>query len=238
MRKFRVMMILLALLPIFREGSELASQELSGTISGLVTDEYNEPVIGASVQAMGTTRGTITNLEGQFSFEVTVGDTIQISYIGYHRELVVIADLSELNIQIRPDVEELEEVVVTAFALRREKKTLGYAVQEVKGNELTQATETNVAYALQGRISGVQFNRTGSGAGSAPGRWCRRLMRLVYLPSAVHDLLWLRSYYERVFSEGAAAARDAIWRAESLVLDNPHIGRTCGGCGSPEPRSP
>ena len=147
--------------------TKLRSQVNEGQVRGTVIDEIQMPIIGASIQILGTTQGTITNLDGIFNINASIGDTLQISFIGYSRELVILKDLNDLNIQLAPDAEELEEVVITAFALRREKKTLGYAVQDMKGNELTQATETNVAFAMQGRVSGVQFNRTGSGAGSS-----------------------------------------------------------------------
>jgi len=147
--------------------SNIIAQEIPGEVRGTITDETNLPVIGASVQIVGTTLGTISNYDGIFNMPASIGDTLHISFIGYSDEFLVLNDLNEINIQLIPDVEELEEVVITAFALKREKKTLGYAVQDMKGNELTRATETNVAYAMQGRISGVQFNRTGSGAGSS-----------------------------------------------------------------------
>jgi TonB-linked SusC/RagA family outer membrane protein len=160
-------LILVFLGPLFGAASALISQENEGEVRGLVTDEIYQAIIGASIQILGTTNGTITNLDGVFNISASIGDTLLISFIGYNKEFVVLQDLSELNLQLSPDVEELEEVVITAFALKREKKTLGYSVQDIKGNELTMATETNVAYAMQGRLSGVQFNRTGSGAGSS-----------------------------------------------------------------------
>lgn len=163
----RIILILAYLGPVFGPASNLVSQVSQGEIRGLVTDENDEPVIGASIQIIGTTTGTITDYDGVFRISASTGDTLQISFIGYAREQIVLQNLNQLHIQLSPDVEELEEVVITAFALRREKKTLGYAVQDMKGSELTQATETNVAYAMQGRLSGVQFNRTGSGAGSS-----------------------------------------------------------------------
>lgn len=160
-------LILMIMGPIFGSLSNIIAQENEGEIRGVVTDELNQSIIGASIQIVGTTKGTITNLDGIFNIPANIGDTLHISFIGYSKELIILQDLNELNIQLFPDAEELEEVVITAFALRREKKTLGYAVQDMKGKDLTQATETNVAFAMQGRVSGVQFNRTGSGAGSS-----------------------------------------------------------------------
>ncbi len=160
-------LILIIMGPLFGSISNMIAQDSVGEIRGVVTDELNQSIIGASIQIVGTTRGTITNLEGIFNIPASIGDTLHISFIGYSKELIVLQNLNELHIQLFPDAEELEEVVITAFALKREKKTLGYAVQDMKGSELTKATETNVAYAMQGRLSGVQFNRTGSGAGSS-----------------------------------------------------------------------
>jgi len=163
----RLFLLLMFLGPVSGALSNLRSQVLEGEVRGVVIDETGQPIIGASIQILGTTQGTITNYDGIFNISASIGDTLQISFIGYSRELAILQNLKELNIQLVPDAEELEEVVITAFALRREKKTLGYAVQDMKGKELTQATETNVAFSMQGRVSGVQFNRTGSGAGSS-----------------------------------------------------------------------
>ncbi len=143
------------------------AQSEAQNMGGIILDENKEPVIGAAVQIAGTTQGTITDIMGKFVLKVSVGDTIQVSYLGYNKEVYQVTSYDEMTINLVPDIEKLEEVVVTAFALERSKKSLGYAVQDIKGNELTKATETNVAYAMQGRISGVQFNRTGAGAGSS-----------------------------------------------------------------------
>lgn len=143
------------------------AQESNESLSGLIIDEINQPVIGAAVQIAGTTQGTITDIMGKFTVKVSIGDTLQVSYLGYNTETYKVSSYDEMTIYLVPDIAKLEEVIVTAFALERSKKSLGYAVQDLKGDELTKATETNVAYAMQGKIAGVQFNRTGAGAGSS-----------------------------------------------------------------------
>ena len=100
--------ILVFLGPLFGAASALISQENEGEVRGLVTDEINQTVIGASVQILGTAQGTITNLDGIFNISASIGDTLLIRFIGYIEEIVVLKDLGELNIQLSPDVEELE----------------------------------------------------------------------------------------------------------------------------------
>lgn len=127
------------------------AQESNESLSGLIIDEINQPVIGAAVQIAGTTQGTITDIMGKFTVKVSIGDTLQVSYLGYNTETYKVSSYDEMTIYLVPDIAKLEEVIVTAFALERSKKSLGYAVQDLKGDELTKATETNVAYAMQGK---------------------------------------------------------------------------------------
>lgn len=140
----------------------------SGTCTGVVVDAAGETVIGASVVVKGTTNGTITGLDGDFSLtNVKRGDVIQISFVGY--QTVEIAwNGQPLNVTLQDDTQTLQEVVVTALGIKREKKALGYAMQEVKGDALVAARENNLANALTGKVSGVQVIRSSNGpAGSS-----------------------------------------------------------------------
>ena len=139
----------------------------NGACTGIVKDGTGETVIGASVVVKGTTNGTITGIDGDFSLSgVNKGDIIQISFVGY--QTVEIAwDGNPINVTLQDDTQTLQEVVVTALGIKREKKALGYAMQEVKGDALVAARENNLANALSGKISGVQVIRSSSGPGGS-----------------------------------------------------------------------
>ena len=116
----------------------------SETATGTVVDAMG-PVIGASVVVKGTTNGTITDFDGNFSIPgVKKGTILEISFVGYTTKEVT-WNGAALNVTLEEDTQQLEEVVVTALGIKREKKALGYAMQEVKGDALLAARETNVA---------------------------------------------------------------------------------------------
>ncbi len=139
----------------------------SGTCTGVVVDATGETVIGASVVVKGTTNGTITGIDGDFSLNnVKKGDIIQISFVGY-QTVEIPWNGQPLNVTLQDDTQTLQEVVVTALGVKREKKALGYAMQEVKGDALLNARETNLANALTGKVSGVQIIRSSNGPGGS-----------------------------------------------------------------------
>lgn len=146
-------------------GTNILQQE--NVCKGVVKDAIGETIIGASVVVKGTTNGTITGLDGDFELSnVSKGDIIQISFVGY-KTLEIAWDGNPINVTLSDDTQALEEVVVTALGIKREKKALGYAMQEVKGESLVASRETNLANALSGKISGVQVIRSSNGPGGS-----------------------------------------------------------------------
>lgn len=146
--------------------ASIQQQSAKITTQGTVIDAQGEPLIGVSILEVGTTNGTITDIDGKFTLQVTSGATLELSYIGYKtQQLTAVPDLG--TIQMTDDTEVLQEVVVTALGIKREKKALGYAMQEVKGESLVEARETNLANALSGKISGVQIIRSSNGPGGS-----------------------------------------------------------------------
>ena len=138
-------------------------------VSGIVTDENGEPVIGASVIAKGTTVGTATDAEGKFSFSAGENvSTVVVKYIGY---ATVEAPVSTgMKIELRPASSSLNEVVITALGISKEKKALGYSITEVGGNEMITARGgmNNPINALQGKVAGLQIaSSSGSLGGSS-----------------------------------------------------------------------
>ncbi|MES2794623.1 MAG: SusC/RagA family TonB-linked outer membrane protein [Bacteroidota bacterium] len=137
-------------------------------ITGTVSSESEGALPGTSVAIKGTNFGTVTNAEGKFTLKVPSGySTITISTIGYSTTDINIDSKSTFNISLLADNKLLNEVVVTALGITREKKSLGYSQQEVKGEGLIESRSTNVANSLSGRISGVRISANGGpGSGS------------------------------------------------------------------------
>jgi TonB-linked SusC/RagA family outer membrane protein len=139
-------------------------------ITGAVTDADDVPLPGVSVVVSGTTIGTITDFEGMYSIIVPVtAETLIFSFVGMRTITVDIEGRSVINVAMEPDVLGLEEVVVTALGITRERRGLGYAVQDVQGNELAEAKDMNLVSSLSGRVAGVQVT-TSSGAVGASSR--------------------------------------------------------------------
>ena len=134
----------------------------SETATGVVKDMLGETVIGASVIVKGTTNGTITDFDGNFSLpNVKKGDIIQISFVGYQTQEIA-WNGTPLNVTLSDDTQALDEVVVTALGMKREKKALGYAVTEMKGEDLN-ANVVNPVSALQGKVAGVEISQSDGG---------------------------------------------------------------------------
>ena len=146
-------------------GTSAFAQTISGTVTS-AADGGKLP--GVNVVVKGTTIGTITDIEGRYSLSAEGGaETLVFSFIGLTTEEVPINGRSVVDLQMTDDVAELSEVVVTAFGLEREKKALGYTVQEVGGEQLAEAKQANVVNNLSGRIAGVQVtSNEGPGSGS------------------------------------------------------------------------
>lgn len=144
-------------------GSSVFAQSEKVAISGVVTDLQGESLIGASVLEKGTTNGTITNFDGEFTLEVASDATLVISYVGYITREIERAGQTVFRIELTDDSKALDEIVVTALGIKREKKALGYSMQEVKGDGLTETRENNVANALSGKVAGLQIKQSGTG---------------------------------------------------------------------------
>ncbi len=129
--------------------------------SGNVTDENGIPLPGASVIVQGTNSGVVTDFDGNFSIETSIGETLVISFVGYASQSIIVNSNSSLSIQLTPDV-LLDEVVVTALGISREKKSLGYAVSEISGDNVNTIKDNNLANSLSGKVAGLQVSQSGS----------------------------------------------------------------------------
>ncbi|MEH6306571.1 SusC/RagA family TonB-linked outer membrane protein [Olivibacter sp. CPCC 100613] len=142
-------------------------------VKGLVTDAQGQGIPGVSVRLKGSTKGTVTAADGAYILKAAGSGELEFSYMGYVTQTVAINSRNVVNVQLVEDNQALNEVVVTALGISREKKALAYSVAEVGGDQLTQAKEVNVANALVGKVAGVDV----SGMSTGPGGSSRVIIR-------------------------------------------------------------
>ncbi|MBP6040320.1 MAG: SusC/RagA family TonB-linked outer membrane protein [Flavobacterium sp.] len=135
-------------------------------VSGTVSDNAGQPLPGVSVLVKGTKTGTQTDFDGKFSIKATPSQTLVFSYIGMKTQEVKAANAS-VNVKLSSSAIELEGAVVTAMGVKKSKKALGYASQEVKGNDIADTPVTNFADALSGEVAGLDIQSFGTLGGSA-----------------------------------------------------------------------
>jgi TonB-linked SusC/RagA family outer membrane protein len=141
-------------------------------VSGSVTDaKTGEALVGASVLIKGTTTGAVTDLDGNFKISLPAKDAAEyslvVSYLGYVRKEVTINGASFLTIKLAPDTEQLNEVIVTAFGVKQEKKAINYSVQEIDSKDIVESRQDNLVSALQGKVAGVQITNTSGSPGAS-----------------------------------------------------------------------
>ena len=143
--------------------SAMSAQE---TISGTITDENGVPLPGATIVVVETNDGTTTDFDGNYSINASEGQTILLSYVGYETLTLKVSDDSNFDISLKQSG-ALDEIVVTALGISREKKSLGYSVTEVDGDNVNTIKDNNLASSLTGKVAGLQVSAAGSlGSGS------------------------------------------------------------------------
>lgn len=136
------------------------------TVKGSIVDVNGAPLIGVSILEKGTSNGTITDFEGNFTLNTSSKAILEISYIGYKTlSLVVKPEMGKIT--MKEDTEVLDEVVVTALGIKRAEKALSYNVQQVKSEELVRVKDANFVNSLNGKIAGVNINKSATGVGGA-----------------------------------------------------------------------
>lgn len=134
-------------------------------VSGKVTDQSNTALPGVNIIIKGTKKGTTTDFGGSYQIEASQGDVLVFSFLGYQEVKKVVKD-SVLNVVLKENTNQLDEVIVTAFGIEKKTKTLGYSAQKVDLEKIDMAGQINPFEALQGRVSGLVLNKTsGSTAG-------------------------------------------------------------------------
>lgn len=135
-------------------------------VKGNVSDQDGIPLPGVNIAVKGTEQGTQTDFDGNFEINVENGQTLVFSYLGMEKKEVVYSGESELSVTLKPSASQLDEVVVTALGLKRNKKSLGYATQEVGGDDVSDVVTQNFTNALSGKVAGVNIKSSGTLGGS------------------------------------------------------------------------
>ena len=141
-------------------------EQQKNTVKGTVTDQAGEPLIGASVVIKGTTKGAVTDTEGHFAIDVPNGATLEISCIGFEKRSIKVGAQKNITVSMAEDARSLSDVVVTAMGIKKERKALGYAVTDMKADELMKNKNTNVINSLAGKVPGLNITQSSGAAGA------------------------------------------------------------------------
>lgn len=137
-------------------------------ITGRILDENGEPLIGASVTIKGTTDRAVTDMDGNYTVMTDAENPVtQFTYLGYKPQEIVAGKNSVVNAMMVLDSQSIDEVVVTALGIKREKKMLGYSVQDIKSDALNTTGDPSVTGALEGKVAGLQMNTASTGLGGS-----------------------------------------------------------------------
>jgi TonB-linked SusC/RagA family outer membrane protein len=136
-------------------------------IQGKVTDSKGLPLIGVSIQIKGTTKGTLTNVEGGFSIAANPGDVLIISFIGYESKQITVGNETNIKVSLSVQDSQLGAVVVTALGIKRSDKSITYSTQQLDGLELTKAKDPNLVNTLNGKVAGLTISSSSSGVGGS-----------------------------------------------------------------------
>ncbi|MGI8634104.1 MAG: SusC/RagA family TonB-linked outer membrane protein [Segetibacter sp.] len=158
----------LVLLTVFISfASAAASPKFDKTVSGQVSSATGEILNGVSVTVKGNSSGTSTDAEGRYRLSVPDNATLVFTFVGYETKEISVGNQTSINVRLDPSATKLNDVVVTAFGISKERKGLVYSVSTVKGSEFTEARENNIATALTGKIAGVDATQVASGPGGS-----------------------------------------------------------------------
>lgn len=152
-----------------REDTPSVQQQRTKKVTGTVTDVNGEPLPGVNIVVKGTSLGVVSDFDGNFEINVPEDKTdLEFSYVGFKTQaLKITQSRSGVKIILEEDAQQLGEVVVTALGIKRQEKALAYNVQQVKAEDLTKVKETNIVNSLNGKVAGVNIQRSSSGVGGA-----------------------------------------------------------------------
>ena len=155
------------------------AQAQSKVTGRIVSGEDGTPIPGANIIVKGTSAGTISDADGQFSVDVNSSDGVLIfSFVGYETQEVALTGRTSIDVTLATDARQLKEVVVTALGIEKDKSKIGYAVQEVNGADLVKARDPNPISNLTGKIAGLTVASSAEMLGS-PGLFLRGRQPLI-----------------------------------------------------------
>ncbi|WP_163708226.1 SusC/RagA family TonB-linked outer membrane protein [Mangrovibacterium lignilyticum] len=189
-RSVKLMMVILGLCAMTnaQAGSPIGEQNLTGqqqnqgkVVSGQVSDANGEALFGVAVAIEGTSKGLITDFDGKFSIEVPSENSVLIfSFVGYMTQKITVADQTQLTVVMPENVQQVDEVVVTAMGVKRQSRELGYAMSTISAKQLSEGGSTSFATALYGKAAGVKITTAPGGATSASNVQIRGINSLNY----------------------------------------------------------
>ena len=148
-------------------GIGLVNAQISKVTGTVISEEDGLPIVGASIVVKGTSTGTITDMDGKFTLEnpPNSAKTLMVSFIGLRTQEVAIQSI--VNVVLKPEAEILDELVVTAMGIKRDRKALGYAAQDLKAEQLNKSGTTSLASAIQGKLTGVDIRQSSGAPGAS-----------------------------------------------------------------------
>jgi len=194
------------------------------SVKGVITDSEGMPLPGASVLVQGSQKGTTTDFDGLYTIEVQKGQTLVFSYVGLGTQNIVVGDAATINVKmVQAASNALNEVVVTSLGLKRSKKTLTYAAQEVKGEEVTRVKDANLMNSLSGKVAGLIVGKSSAGAGGAAkvtirGNSSATNNQPLYVIDGIPMLNSNSSQANQVFGDTAGGNRDG---GDAISMMNP-----------------
>lgn len=152
---------------IYKENQAPVKKGKEKTIKGVVLDEAGEPLISAAVAIKGTTEGTVTDLDGNFTLKAAPGQTLIITYVGYQPKEILIGAEDTYNVKLNTNAQNLKDVVVTAMGVKKNVRAITYSTQGLDTKELVTVKSGNFTNSISGKVSNVNVQQSSGGAGSA-----------------------------------------------------------------------
>ena len=163
MRKMLHYAVVLSLLLLLPPALQAQERTLTGSV---LSAEDNSPLAGVTIRVKGTANATQTDADGNFRIQITPGQTLEVSYVGYEDQEITPGNSNALQIRMRVAAGSLGEVVVTAMGIKKERKALGYSVSELNAEELMKNKNTNIVNSLAGKVPGVNITQFSGAAGA------------------------------------------------------------------------
>lgn len=168
-----------------RKIQEIPFPQQNHTVKGIVVDAQGEPVTGATVLETGTTNGTITGIDGDFSISIKPGATLQVTYIGYTPQVIKVPASGIVKVELKEDTQQLSEVVVTGFGLAQKKATLTGAIASVGDEDISRSVASTTSGALVGKLAGINSRQTDGRPGSSTAIQIRNMGDPLYVIDGV-----------------------------------------------------